>query len=349
MRETATAVLWRGGAEFQSVQVPLPQPGPGETLVRLTAATVCGSDRHTVSGRRSSACPSVLGHEGVGVVLSTRGGHTVQGLPLHEGDRVVFGVTSSCGQCAPCLRGLTAKCTTVQKAGHEPFEGEWPLSGTYSSHILLRSGQAVAQAPAVLQDGVAATAGCAVATVMAVLERAGELRGRRVLVNGVGMLGLVAVAAALDRGASEVMAVDPNADRRRLAEGLGAATRPPGPGSEPGSRGTVDVSLELSGARAGIQTCIEALGIGGTAVLAGSVAPVDAVEVDPEWMVRGWRTITGVHNYEPRHLQKAVDFLGTAGRALPWDHILDGPIAADQLAAEFRRTDVQRLRTVVAL
>ncbi|MCY1159870.1 MAG: dehydrogenase, partial [Citricoccus sp.] len=216
---TASALVWRGGSSFETVEVELPQPGPGETLVRLTAATVCGSDRHTVSGRRPAPCPSVLGHEGIGVVIASSGGRTVGGAAVVPGMRVVFGVTRSCGECEPCRRGLTAKCTSVQKAGHESFDSDWSLSGTYASHILLRDGQALVAVRESLQDGVAATAGCAVATVMAVLEQAGELTGRRVLVNGLGMLGIVAVAAALQRGAAEVVAMDPNADRLSLARG----------------------------------------------------------------------------------------------------------------------------------
>jgi threonine 3-dehydrogenase len=342
---TASAVVWRGGSSFETVEVHLPQPGPGETLVRLTAATVCGSDRHTVSGRRQAPCPSVLGHEGVGVVVASNGGHTVGGAPLVPGMRVVFGVTRTCGECEPCRRGLTAKCTSVQKAGHESFNSDWPLSGTYASHILLRDGQAVVTVPEALQDGVAATAGCAVATVMAMLEQAGDLTGRRVLVNGLGMLGIVAVAATFQRGAAEVVAMDLNADRLGLAQGLGATALSPATGHP----GTVDASLELSGAPAGVRTCIDSLGIGGTAVLAGSVAPAGTIEVDPEWLVRGWRTITGVHNYEPRHLQQAVDFLASVGGGLPWTDILDGPIAADRLAEEFQRNDVPRLRTVLTM
>ncbi|WP_068257474.1 zinc-binding dehydrogenase [Janibacter corallicola] len=352
---SAEALLWRGGRDFEIVTVPLPDVGPGETLVRLTAATVCGSDRHTVSGRRPSPCPSVLGHEGVGEVVASEGGRTVAGDLLRPGHRVVFGVTRSCGHCAACRRGLSAKCATVTKVGHESFAGDWPLSGTYASHILLREGQAVSTVPAAIEDGAASTAGCAVATVMAVLERAGELTGRRVLVNGLGMLGLVAVAAARSRGA-EVLAVDPAAGRRRLAESFAPVGGSEGASGAGGARPLatsavvddgVDVALEFSGTTAGVRACLDALEVGGSLVLAGSVAPAGTVEVDPEWVVRGWRTITGVHNYEPRHLQEAVAMLSRSGDTLPWDEALDGPVGALDLAAELTRRDVGRPRTVV--
>ena len=80
MAGTARVAVWRGGAEVTLETVDLPAPGPGETLVEIDLATVCGSDHHTVSGRRPGACPSVLGHEGVGRIVGT-------------GRRVVWGVT----------------------------------------------------------------------------------------------------------------------------------------------------------------------------------------------------------------------------------------------------------------
>lgn len=335
---TAEALVWLGGDRFDRQTLPIPNLGDGESLVRLSAATVCGSDRHTVSGHRSGACPSVLGHEGVGVIEATRGDLTV-------GERVVFAVTSVCGACENCRRGLSAKCAAVAKVGHEATDSGWALSGTYASHILLPAGVAVAPVPAHVPDAVAATAGCAVATVMAALDAAGELTGRRVLVNGLGMLGLAAVAAAKARGAAEVAAFDPAPDRRTLAAAAGADVLVTGDGDTPDD---VDVAIELSGAHAGVRTCLDTLGIGGTAVLVGSVSPGPHVTVDPEHLVRGWRTITGVHNYEPRHLTAAVDFLATAGSALPWDDILGGPIGLTDLPAEFAHP-TPGLRTVVDL
>ncbi len=329
------AQVWTGGSEFELRTFDRPQLAPGESLIRLTAATVCGSDRHTVSGRRPGACPSVLGHEGVGIVEETRGD-----VPV--GTRVVFSVTSVCGECRNCRRGLSAKCTSVRKVGHESAESEWALSGTYATHIHLPAGVAVVPVPDSLPDGVAATAGCAVATVMAMCEAAGDLQGHRVFVNGIGMLGLIAVGAALARGAAEVIAADPHADRRDLADRAGATET-----IEPGTElSDIDVALELSGAEAGVRSCIGSLGIGGTAVLAGSVTPGPTVSIDPEQMVRGWRTITGVHNFEPHHLAEAVEFLAADGAALPWEDILGGPIPLTDLTQEFAHP-TRGLRTIV--
>ncbi|GAA0036809.1 MULTISPECIES: zinc-binding dehydrogenase [Brevibacterium] len=334
--QTADALVWLGGESFERQTIAVPTLGVGESLIRLTTATVCGSDRHTVAGHRPGAYPSVLGHEGVGRVAATQAGLTV-------GDRVVFAVTSVCGTCVNCRRGLSAKCAQVAKVGHESTASGWPLSGTYASYIVLPRGVAVAVVPDSVPDAVAATAGCAVATVMAVLDAAGDLTDRRVFVNGLGMLGLTAVAAAKSRGAAEVIAFDPAPDRGRLAEAAGADTI-----VTADLPGDVDVAIELSGAEAGVRACLDSLGIGGTAVLAGSVSPGPQVAIDPEHIVRGWRTITGVHNYEPHHLVQAVDFLAGDGADMPWEDILGGPIGLDDLPAEFAHPS-PGLRTVVDL
>jgi threonine 3-dehydrogenase len=315
-----TVALWEGGDAVRLVDVPLPAPGPGEVLVRVLLATVCGSDRHTVSGRRSSPSPSVLGHEAVGEVVEVGPGGAVgdDGGALAAGDRVVWGVTVACGECDRCRGGRTAKCRSVRKVGHEAFDSGWPLSGTYARHVLLPAGATIARVPVTVPDALAAPAGCATATVMATVEAAGPLAGRRVLVSGAGMLGLAAVVAARDAGAAEVVVTDPDPGRRRLASRFGA-TAALGADEEVAP---VDVAIELSGASAAVSRCLDALDVGGRLVLAGSVAPSPAVPLDPERVVRGWLTVTGVHNYEPRHLRAALRLLDRTRDAVPWSELV---------------------------
>lgn len=343
--EPINALVWTGNEHFELVAFPLPHLADGETLVRLTTATICGSDRHTVSGRRSQPCPSVLGHEGVGIVQATNN------PSLAVGQRVTFSVTAPCMGCDRCLAGRTAKCRRVMKTGHEPFDGSWPLSGTYATHILLRANQPVAVVPPALGDVPASIASCAGATVMAALDTAcptmDSLKKKRVLVVGLGMLGLIAVEAAVRAGAA-VTATDPNSLRGRYAAQLGARTS----GSsdfDPASdiAENFDVALEFSGSPHGVITCLKSLDISGVAVLAGSVADSPSIDLDPEWIVRGWRTVTGVHNYEPHHLEQAVDLL--AGSRIDWQSVTDGPITLSQVPEAFHRSAGEGMRTVVDL
>lgn len=329
-RVTAAAVWTGSGVDVRLV--PIPDLGPGEVLVRVRLATVCGSDLHTVSGRRSAACPSILGHEAVGDVVATG-----PGADAEVGQRVIWSVTVACGTCSRCRAGLSAKCLSVRKVGHEPFDGDWPLSGSYAAHVVLPHGTTIAAVPDTLSDAVAAPAACATATVMATLEAAGELAGRRVLINGAGMLGLTAVAACATAGA-DVQVVDRNADRLDLAARFGGRACDGGP---------VDVAIDYTGSSAAVADALGRLDIGGTLVLAGSVTPGPPLTVDPETVVRHWLTITGVHNYEPRHLHQAVKFLDETRKHYPWDALVVEPVPLEGIAGALNPPPPGKLRTAV--
>ena len=90
---------------------------------------------------------------------------------------------------------------------------------------------------------------------------------------------------------------------------MGAVVPNPSAAGDDAALEHFDITPEFSGSEFGVTTCINSLDIGGRAVLAGSVATSPTYALDPEWLVRGWRTITGVHNYEPRHLEQAVKCL----------------------------------------
>lgn len=327
------AAVWTGGSEVELQKVEIPELGDGDVLVQVRLATVCGSDLHTVTGRRSAACPSILGHEAVGDVVAAG-----PRAPVQVGQRVVWSVTVTCGECARCRSGLTAKCTSVRKVGHEPFDGDWPLSGSYAEHVVLPKGTTIAVVPSTLPDTVAAPAACATATVMATLEGAGELAGRRVLIGGAGMLGLTAVAACAEAGA-DVQVVDIDPGRLELATEFGGRA---------GDGGPVDVAIDYTGSTDAVAQALGRLDIGGVLVLAGSVMPGAPLAVDPEAVVRQWLTITGVHNYEPRHLRRAVEFLDRTRDRYPWHSLVGAPVPLDDIASAFCAPPAGKLRTAVA-
>lgn len=309
------AAVWDGsGMEIRSV--PIPHLQPGDTLVRIRIATVCGSDLHTVTGRRPGPQPSVLGHEAVGDVVLAGAGSGVS-----VGERVVWSVTVTCGECVRCRAGRSAKCAAVRKVGHEAMNGDWPLSGSYAEYIVLPRGATFARVPDGMADAVAAPAACATATVMATLEAAGHLSGMSVLICGAGMLGVTAAAACAHAGA-RVEVIDLDADRLEVARRFGAALDTGAP---------VDVAIDFTGAATAVSAALSRLDIGGVLVLAGSVMPGPPIAVDPEMVVRRWLTITGVHNYEPRHLVRAVGFLDATNSVFPWQELVGIPVPLDEI------------------
>jgi len=325
------AAVWRGSGEIALESVPVPLLGPGDALVRVRLATVCGSDRHTVSGRRHGPSPSILGHETVGdiVALGSGGVRSVDGRELSIGDRVIWSVTLHCGACDRCRAGVTAKCRSLLKAGHEALDSGWGVSGGYAEHVFLPRGLAIAVVGDQLPDALAAPAACATATVMAVTSRAGGLAGRRVVIIGAGMLGLTAAAVAATAGAASVTVVDLSAARRELAMDFGATeVRPAMPGAA-----TSDVVLEFSGSSVALQEGLRSLDQQGVAVLAGSVAPDVPVALDPESVVRRQLSILGSHNYEPRHLTAALEFLRQTRETFPWESLVAAPVSLEGVIA----------------
>lgn len=325
------AAIWTGDG-LTVEQVAVPALRPDDTLVRVRLATVCGSDLHTVTGRRSGPCPSVLGHEAVGevVVPGARTG-------LAAGERVVWSVTVSCGQCVRCRAGRRAKCVSVRKVGHEHFDGDWPLSGAYAEHLVLPAGTTIVPVPTEVPDRVAAPAACATATALAALDAAGPLTGRRVLIYGAGMLGVTATAACVMSGAT-VHTVDLDPHRVRLARRFGSS----------GLSGPVDVAIDFSGSTEALGEALDRLDVGGVLVLAGSVSPAPALPVDPELIVRRWLTLTGVHNYEPQHLRDAVAFLRHSRDRFDWPALVDDPVGLDDIAAALMPAPTGRLRKAVS-
>lgn len=185
--------------------------------------------------------------------------------------------------------------------GHEALDSQRPPSDMYATHILLRKNQPVALLNDAISDAVAS---CAGATVTAAAESAGELRGKRVLVSELGKLGMIACDAAIQSGVSEVYAADPNPERRGWAEAIeGVKAFDPIETAMDGD--SIDVAVDFSGANAGVMAAINSLDIGGRAVLAGSVATSANIESNPETLVRKWQSISGVHDYEPQHLDQA--------------------------------------------
>ncbi|QDQ96227.1 alcohol dehydrogenase catalytic domain-containing protein [Tomitella fengzijianii] len=352
---SALAQVWHGGMDFRLTSFPLPEPGPGEVTVRVLVSTVCGSDRHTVAGRRSAPSPSILGHESVGEVVAVHsdGVCGVDGRGLQVGDRVVWGVTAACGRCDRCAAGVSAKCRLLRKTGHEPL-GVWPLSGGFATHVHLPRGLPIMPVPDAVADGPAALAGCAVATaaacVDAALQRAS--RPRRALVLGAGLLGVATVAALAAAGVEQIEVRDVDASRVDFARRFGATAgrvvrRDGAPRSGTGDGDLFDAAIDMSGTPGGVAACVGSVDVGGVAVLAGSVRPHAAVPLDAERVVRGHMSIVGVHNYVPVHLRDAVRLLAATSSSSPWSEAVEPPVPLYRLPGLFAGPPA-RLRAAVA-
>ncbi len=345
----ALARVWvAAGQPHETIAVPGVTLAPGEVLVAIELATICGSDVHTATGHRPGPAPSILGHEYVGrvVALGDESVRTVDGARLAVGDRIVWSIFASCGTCERCRGGSPQKCHDVRKYGHEKIAQHWELSGGFATHAHLLPGTAIVRVPDRMPAAAAAPAACGTATAWAAVEAADDivpLHGAAAMVSGAGLIGLTAAAMLAARGA-RVVVVDPDPARRALALRFGA-TAAIAPGSplvtvaalREHGMGEPSVVIEASGARAAVATALDVTATLGVVVLVGSVFPTEPVPLDPERIVRACLTVRGVHNYPPAALAAAVRFLDEHRTAHPFAELvgevrglsdLDGAIVA---------------------
>ncbi|HEY9294409.1 MAG TPA: zinc-binding dehydrogenase [Microlunatus sp.] len=306
------AAVWSGvHSGFALVDQPSPELWPGELLVEVELATICGSDLHTVNGDRETPVPTVLGHEAIGRIVAIGGSVTdATGDRLGIGDRITWTIGTSCGECRRCRRGIGQKCLQVRKYGHELMDDHWQLNGGFGSHIHLLAGTGLVRIPDELQAGVATPANCATATVTCAARRIGLDADDVVVVLGCGMLGLTAIGYARDRGVRTVIASDVDPSRRELARRFGAAEAV-GPDDLADTVGRLgaDVIFELSGNSRAVLTAFELIDLGGRIALIGSVSPAPEISFEPSRYVKNLTTVVGSHNYRVDDLVEAVAFL----------------------------------------
>jgi S-(hydroxymethyl)mycothiol dehydrogenase len=204
------------GAPVELATVLVPDPGPGEALVRVQACGVCHTDLHYREGAINDEFPFLLGHEAAGKVEAVGPGVT----DLAPGDFVVLAWRAPCGQCRSCRRGRPWYCFASRNASQKmTLEDGTPLTaaigiGAFAEVCLVADGQAVKVDPAARPEA-AGLVGCGImAGFGAIVNTAKVERGDTVAVFGCGGVGNAAIHAALV-GARKVIAVD--IDRRKLA------------------------------------------------------------------------------------------------------------------------------------
>ncbi len=325
------AVFTKAGSPQELKEYPTPELSGDEILVRVVCCTLCRSDLQTHSGRRIEPVPTVLGHEIVGRIerFGPDASHLDATASLASvGDRITWSVTVGCGSCFFCSEDLPQKCERLFKYGHQILNGDRPSGGLCESIVLVPR-TTWFRVPEEIPDAVAASANCATATVAALFRTAGSVESRTILILGAGVLGVTACAMAAASGARSVLVSDPIAECRTRALLFGATATC---GTDPGElAGAVrlatdgrdaDIVFELSGSASSVQSAIANCRIGGVVVLAGTVSPVGSVAIDPEHLVRRQLTIRGVHNYHPRDLGTALEFLAGPGRERPWSSLV---------------------------
>jgi alcohol dehydrogenase/L-iditol 2-dehydrogenase len=280
------AVLTRVGEVVMMQDWPEPEPGRGEVVVELTGVGLCGSDLAVWSGGRPVDFPWIVGHEGVGTIVSVGAGVSV----ARVGDRVVIEPNYPCGECGSCLRGRTSMCPHRRSLGIN-------IPG------LLRERAAIpAQFAWTAPDGLTEQDLVCVEPMTVVLHAARLSKaaaGTRCLIVGAGSQGLLLLLVLLAIGA-DVAVVEPHEGRLEIARTLGAR-----PAAQPSA---YEVVFETSGSVGGTQQALRSLDVGGSLVLIG--IPHDDVPLSTASIVRGHSTVMGSIIYDhPGDFSETLAFI----------------------------------------
>jgi L-iditol 2-dehydrogenase len=267
------SLLLREYGELEIADMPKPDPGPGEVLVRVAACGICGSDVHGYDGSSGRRIPPlVMGHEAAGTVAAV-------GPGVHEfrtGDRVTFDSTVYCGECEYCRRSEMNLCDRREvvgvSCGDYRRHGAFAEFVTVPERIMYRLPDAMGFSEAAMLE--------AISVALHAVHLSGESKGKTALVVGAGMIGLLTMQAARALGYARVLIADIDASRLELARRLGADAVLHRSGAalvdqvrqQTGGHGA-DVVLEAVGRNETIAASIDAVRKGGTVVLIGNISP----------------------------------------------------------------------------
>ncbi len=300
--EVRAVVAMAKGAPVEVVTVVVPDPGPGEAVVRVQACGVCHTDLHYREGGINDEFPFLLGHEAAGVVESV--GPDVS--TVAPGDFVVLNWRAVCGECRSCRRGRPWYCFTTHNATQQmTLTDGTPLSpalgiGAFAEKTLVAAGQCTKVDPAARPEAVGLL-GCGVMAGLGASLLTGEVGpGDSVAVFGCGGVGCAAVAGARLAGASTVIAIDLDPRKLELARQFGATHVVDASGTE-----VVDAVQALTGGN-GADVCIEA--VGNPAVMEQAFYARD---------LGGTLVQVGVPTPEMRIDLPMIDFFGRGGRLKP--------------------------------
>ena len=301
------AVLEEFGAPLVVQEIDLAEPRPGEVLVRLVACGVCHTDLYTASGADPSGyAPTVLGHEGAGVV--ERVGEGVESV--RPGDHVVTLFSPQCRECVHCLDERTNLCLAIreqQNLGYLP-DGTARLSrdgapirhfmgtSTFAEYTVMPEIALAKIAPEAPLDEACVFA-CGLSTGLgAALNTAKVRAGSTCVVFGAGLVGLGAVAGCRLAGAERIVAVDLSPGRLELARGQGATdVIAAGPETVQqiveltGGFGA-DYTFEATGLVGVMRQAVESARMGwGLATVCGVAGRGETLEVVPRFLITGRR------------------------------------------------------------
>jgi len=322
--------------EFQS------ELEPGEALVKIILATICGSDIHTIEGKRKEDTPCILGHEAVGEIIAINSRENFK-----VGDRVTWTIADSCGECPSCTEyDLPEKCDALFKYGHASVHNGSGLNGCYATHILIRKGTHMVKVPDAVSHSAVAPANCALATMVNAVSQT-TTKPKRVVVQGGGLLGVYACGILKEMGVVQIYCLEVNESRFQIIKEFGAI--PVDAKKENAiqsildeTNGGIDAVFEVAGIKQLVPQGVKLLRPGGDYILVGLVHPDSDLGITGEQIIRKCIRIKGVHNYAPWHLDESVAFLERNQGVFPFEKLVSPPYKLEDIEKAVQEAQKQK-------
>jgi threonine 3-dehydrogenase len=281
------------GVGLQLTEVPVPQPGINDVLIKIKQTSICGTDVHIYNwdawAEQTIKPPMVIGHEFVGTIEEV--GANVQGFK--KGDLVDGEGHIVCGVCRNCLAGRRHLCKDTKGVGVN-------REGAFAEYLCIPASNAVHVDPSIPLDVLSCFDPLGNATHTALQF---DLVGEDVLITGAGPIGCMAVAIAKHAGARKIVVTDINVDRLALAKRMGATRtvdvskeKLPDVQKEIGMREGFDIGLEMSGNPKALNDMIDNMSHGGRIALLGIMPGAAAVNWNK--VVFNMLTIKGIYGRE---------------------------------------------------
>jgi threonine dehydrogenase-like Zn-dependent dehydrogenase len=336
MAGSLAAVVTSLHEPLQVQRAPFPDVEPGGVLVKVEAATLCGTDVHVWEGTMAppDGTPYIPGHETCGTIVEIGGARTdLLDEPLDVGDRIIA-TYPFCGHCYYCTVARQAVlCPHVVAYGRVRCDRPPYLLGGCAQHHYFPPGCDVIRVPDEVSSPLAASAACALRTIMHGFEKLGRLGSHEtVLVQGAGPVGLYAAAVARDRGAARVLMIGAPAERLEVAAGFGvddaldldrvpdAARRKEWALDLTAGRGP-DVVFQCAGSPAIVEG-LDLVRPGGRLVSIGATG--GTIDLPGGVFTGKYVDVLGIVMAEGRHFYEALNFLATRRKDFAFDRMITG-------------------------
>lgn len=352
------AVMSRFNHPLSVEQFALPRDlKPGELLIEVELAGICGTDVHLHKGQLAIPLPLIMGHETTGRVaaLGSSDARDWLGRALKPGDRVSFTVGRTCRECRYCrVHRLPSRCLKRKAYGVNTSCSEPPhLLGGYGQYHFLHADTAVFKLPDDLPSEALVGAGCALVTAVHGYERMGMSWGQSVLIQGSGPVGLAALAVAKEAGGRPIIVVGGPRERLERCRRFGAdVTIDIDEAPDPARRLQMvrdatdglgaDIVVECVGMPIAVAEGWDLCRDGGKYLVLGHYGDAGSIPLNPHVITRKELTVFGSWGSEPQHWVAALDLLRTRRDRYPFHELithrfkLDGVNEALQAVASWQ-------------